>query len=170
MNTSTVLEFKGLQAFTTKESSCEILPTWTIKESLNSNIANSLKDFLLDTEITLANHNKVNLENDDYTLLSLNTIQGVIGFLEDHLMESSRQFNFIPIHPVITPLYDGSIDIYWKNNKLEFLINFIFDTTQSSLMGDFYSTTNDGNEFKGNVKLFKKQIFPPLLYCLSNSR
>lgn len=131
---------------------------------------NSIADFILDLQEKLHSHNNANAENEDYILLTPDTIKGVCNFLQLHLRELFNKYNFIAPFPIVTPLYDGSIDIYWKNSNMEFLVNLIFDQISGSLLGDFYSTSQNKDEFKGIIHFKNSNINSGLLFCLSNFR
>ena len=91
--------------------------------------------------------------------ISRKTWQKALDFLNRHKLMWELEQNV----PTISPLHNGSIDLHWKNDKFELLINIQEDSDLAGVYGDDYKTV----QIKRYLDL--KKTYPAFLILLSSS-
>ena len=99
-----------------------------------------------------------NWDGEGAVKISDQTWQKAIDFLNRHRFFWTLEENI----PDISALHDGSIDLHWKNEKFELLINVKGNSDLAGVYGDDYNTV----QIKRNLDLNK--TYPAFMDMLSS--
>jgi hypothetical protein len=129
----------------------------------NAPRAQEIEDLLL--KLTAESSDILGLQDDsgDFVPYSRETLNRAIDFLRRHMKFAVRFGLEIPF-PKLLPGPTGSIDVHWKNEKKELLVNIPVDPKAPSL---FYGDDYGKSSIKGSLDTASVQL-PVLTWFLGS--
>jgi hypothetical protein len=87
-------------------------------------------------------------DEDAAKAIDKRTWERATEFLRGHALHACNLIGKCIVAPMIEPVSDGSIDLWWKNASGELLVNFPTDVDKPA---EFYGDTSDGLHIKGTL-------------------
>jgi hypothetical protein len=96
---------------------------------------------------------------------SMETWQRAVDFLKYYIQAAWQKLRIVLSIPKILPGPDGSIDLHWKTDIYELLVNI---PPKDTNFAGFYGDTTSGDLIKGKISLQKKELRLGLIEWLDN--